>query len=89
MPLEECLPSITLLRNTMAAVGYWKSNPQALLVLVGGRPFGEVSEAEMMAAVAVAHGVPRERLLLDLKGALSTEVRRRRHAACAPSRRVA
>ena len=58
-------PSPALRRRIDHAVWLWGQAPQSTLVLTGGVGDFPPAEAEVMARIAEAAGVPRERLLLE------------------------
>jgi len=58
--------SLTLARRLDKAVEYHASNPQALIVVSGGRgPQESITEAEAMQQYLVARGIPAEKIILE------------------------
>ncbi|HJB17330.1 MAG TPA: YdcF family protein [Candidatus Blautia excrementipullorum] len=58
--------TLALLERTRRALQYLKENPRTIAVLSGGRGSGEqISEAQAMFHYLTAHGIPKERLILE------------------------
>jgi len=64
-PLDASTPTVDLIKRVLKAVEYAQANPQSILVLTGGRTAGPVSEARMMAIIALSRGITRDRIFLE------------------------
>jgi uncharacterized SAM-binding protein YcdF (DUF218 family) len=64
-PLDDSTPTIDMIQRLLTAVPNVKSNPRSLLILTGGPTEGEISEAKMMALIALSRGVPRGQIVLE------------------------
>jgi hypothetical protein len=64
-PLDDCTPTVDMVQRVLAAISYAKAVPQPVLVLTGGPTVGTISEAKMMALVALSRGFPRNQLVLE------------------------
>lgn len=64
-PLDASTPTLEMVQRVLTAVEFLRQRPLGLLALTGGRTAGPISEAEMMALIAVSHGVPWGRIVLE------------------------
>ena len=56
-PLDQETATVDTIARVMKAVEFKKENPNALLIFTGGKTVGSVSEARMMADIAISHGI--------------------------------
>lgn len=65
-------PSLTLKRRLDAAINYHAENPDALIIVSGGKGYGEdITEAEAMQKYLADHGVKLDKIIKE-EGATST-----------------
>lgn len=66
-PLDGSTPTIDLVRRALKGVEYQKKNPDSVLIFTGAPTVGGVSEAEMMALVAMSRRLPPHAFMLEEK----------------------
>ncbi len=64
-PLDDSTPTIDMSRRVLRAVDIVRKRPVSLLVFSGGATGDTMSEAKMMALIALSRGVPLERMVLE------------------------
>jgi len=64
-PLDDKTPTIDTVRRVDAAVNYATNHPRCVLIMTGGPTAGRVSEASMMAELAVGRGWKRADIILE------------------------
>jgi len=64
-PFDESTPTLDMVKRVMAGIDAFKVNPNAVLVLTGGKTSGRISEAKMMALIALSKGIPLSRIVLE------------------------
>jgi len=66
-PLDESTPTVDMIARVKKAAAYQREQPKSLLVFTGGTTVGSMSEARMMADIALAEGVPVDSVRLEEK----------------------
>ena len=64
-PLDESTPTVDMIARVKRAMEFQKGHPGSLLVLTGGKTAGQVSEARMMANIALGFGAPVDSVQLE------------------------
>jgi len=64
-PLDDSTPTVDMIRRVLKGVEVAKQSPGALLLLTGGKTVGNISEAEMMALIALSRGMRPESVVLE------------------------
>jgi uncharacterized SAM-binding protein YcdF (DUF218 family) len=64
-PLDEHTPTVDMMARVRKAVEFHKANPDSLLVFTVGTTAGRVSEARMMANIALASGISTNSMRLE------------------------
>ncbi len=72
-PLDQETPSVDMIARVMKSVEFKKANPDTQLIFTGGPTTGGVSEARMMADIAIAQGIPSDSILLEEKARTTSE----------------
>ncbi|MHC4662217.1 MAG: YdcF family protein [Planctomycetota bacterium] len=72
-PLDGSTPTVDHIKRTLKAVEFFKNNPGSFLVFTGGPTAGGISEAGMMALIALSRGVPRAGFRLEEKARTTGE----------------
>jgi len=55
-PLDDLTPTVDTVARVEKSVAFFKDHPRSLLVFTGGKTSGSVSEAKMMAEIAIKNG---------------------------------
>lgn len=64
-PLDETTPAVDTIYRVIKGVELFKENPNAVMIMTGGKTAGRISEAEMMGLIAWSRGVPAQAILLE------------------------
>ncbi|MDZ4242781.1 MAG: YdcF family protein [Candidatus Omnitrophota bacterium] len=72
-PLDGQTPTLDMVARVKKAAEFFKANPDSVLILTGGPTAGGISEARMMADLALAEGVPEDVLLLEEQARTTSE----------------
>ena len=64
-PLDDSTPTVDMVARVEKAAAFFRDHPRSLLVFTGGKTSGSISEAKMMADIAIRNGVPREAIRLE------------------------
>lgn len=65
LPLDDSTPTVDMLQRLFTAIPNVRGRRDAALVLTGAPTAGPISEARMMALIALSRGVAREQIILE------------------------
>jgi uncharacterized SAM-binding protein YcdF (DUF218 family) len=72
-PLDDSTPTVDMVARVRKAVEFHKQHPKSLLVFTGGKTAGSISEARMMADIAITQGVSTNSIRLEEEARSTSE----------------